>query len=162
MNLIELEKQIPQSKPNIQIGSLSIWVLKIDVQNDNPDHIILRTPFLFQTSKVAAFSPNSQIKGFELKNLEKELMNMQANLGTEKTVMAQFEESEFSVVFKSNIQNQIELEIIYRTWGHAGYGKLEFKDSNYTPEQRYLKIDQTNLQKIINDIHAVMDKYKID
>ena len=151
MNFKELEELIPQTEPDMQIGPVSLWVNEVVVDNETPDWIVVRTPFLLQGSKVVAFSPNSETKMFEFRNLWRELKNMYEKVGSEEiTVDAPFEESEFGLKLTSNLQGQIEMDILYRSWAHAGYGRLEFKE----------KIDQSYLPPIISKLESILQKYK--
>ena len=144
----ELEKLIPKEEPDLQIGCFSLWVTKIIHEDKMPDYIVMRTPMLLNAPQVVAFSPNSDIKIFELKKLLQDLKEMYATIGKDFIAESPFEESEFGLTIASDNLGHIKVKTLYRAWGHAGYGHLEFEDA----------IDQTYLPNIISKIEVILER----
>ena len=99
---------------------------------------------------VTIFSPRSDIKIFELKDFCRGLKKMLNDIGSkEASLDARFEESQFGLTLSSNLQGQIKIEVIYRSWGEQDGGQLKFSD----------QIDQSYLPQIIKELESILANY---
>lgn len=143
MDFTDIENFIPEAEPSIQIGPISIWIKGVDVPSDNLDQVVLSSPFLYKTAKVRIYSAGSQIMGFELTKIAKNLAELYDSTG-DKVTEINFDQAEFRIKLTKNIAGNIEMETTYWAWGNAGSGNLIFND----------KIDQTYLPNIIKQVKA--------
>ena len=143
MDFTDIENFIPQEEPAIQIGPISIWIKGISIKSDNPDQIVLGAPFLYKTAKVRIYSAGSNIMGFELIRITKDLSDLYEDTRARVTEI-NFDNAEFMIKLSKDAAGRIEVKTTYWAWGNEGSGNLVFKD----------RIDQTYLPNIIRQVNA--------
>jgi len=143
-----LQNQIPNIEPALQIGPLLLWVSGYTFINQigQGDLAYLQTPILLDTENMAIFSGMSQTPVFCIRKLLNELVIMYETIGNKQLVKFESGDSEFSLELENNF-GQIGLTIKYYSWLHSG--SLEFED----------EIDQSYLPKIIRDLGKIIERF---
>ncbi len=149
MYFSDIEDEIPEGNPSIQIGPLSIWISGFTVNDQAYAYSVLNAPFLLKIRQVVVFSPESEIFAYELKNLKEGFVDMHKNAGTGRSFEVTFMASEFDIKFTSNQLGHIKTEIKYSS-RDEGYLRSEYN------------MDQSYLPEIIKAVNSVQHKYEID
>ena len=152
MNFKDLELEIPQTNPRIQIGPLSIWIFGFTIFDHAYGYSTLGGSCLLKTDRIMVFSPSCDVLAYELKKLKEGLVSMYEKAGTPQSFESDFLESEFGIKFASDQLGHIEIIINYHSWAEGTEGKLEVTDI----------IDQSYLPEIIKAINSIQLEFKID
>ncbi|MFI5138484.1 MAG: hypothetical protein ACHQIM_11720 [Sphingobacteriales bacterium] len=145
---IEIKNRIPENKPELKIGPLSLWIAGYTTvdQKENGDFAYLKTPALLDTESVIIFSNRSDTPLFCFKAFLNDLMVMYDTISKDQTVKFASDGSEFHLRLTNSL-GRIKIDIHYYAWSHNG--SLDFED----------RIDQSYLPKIILDLKKIISKF---
>lgn len=141
--------RIPNDEPDLKIGALSIWVIGYTYinQKGQGDNAYLNTPTLLTTEDMVIFSKQSDTAIFNFKRFLKALLFAYENTTVAHVIEFASDNSQFHIKLTSDGFGKIRVNIKYYQWGHHN-GSLDFEEH----------IDQSYLQKMMNEVRAILTK----